>query len=464
MISGGEYGGGMAAEPPCRQRRLEPWRQQVREQCRAVADTQCSSRSEGGERDLLSAFMAAPSSSSVSSPASTMMTMEKEIDSLFEDMFAHGRRSAPPEFVLQSQDGEEDPFDKLLNNMLGLSLGAFDLKTMMADPTAADPASSTGGVIQELPEEDNGEGEEEEGVGLPYALSFDSDGDENSSQGSGHASNSEDYLESAATPEQAAENALDVMVASLARSGALTGNNEEERVIISADHLTKVLSRLGNNLLADTNSRRRLQEGHNQDPHLRVKERLARRLTEYRTDLFYSPDGTVTLYTTGFSPVMPTPRYTSMFGPVSAPPSSPLGMGSRHLDECVRSHFDNRDLGGGCHRAVGEFLLAVDHGSPMSPHFTPRMNVVDRADSPVVEQLDVFVTRARNFSIWNVIMFFAALMSVVMMLEQCFGSAEDGEDEEGNQFDYTTLPEDESESANAEGGATIFVGVPVQVV
>lgn len=196
------------------------------------------------------------------------------------------------------------------------------------------------------------------------------------------------------------------------------------------------------------------------DPHLQVKERLARRLTEYRTDLFYSPDGTITLYTMTGS----FPSSTFLSGGEPA-----LGMGSSDLDECVRSRFDNRDLEGGCRRAVGEFLLAVDHGSAESPHYQEFATVSEEYAIQFVRELVLELPNRdpHECSALGAAIFGFVLLFIALMVNKSFSRVEEQESDEddANEFDYAALPEDDAEECPArEGEARAFVGVPVQVV
>ena len=88
------------------------------------------------------------------------------------------------------------------------------------------------------------------------------------------------------------------------------------------DKLHDRLIRLSSGLLTEArgDKRRLLEEWRDDeaadnvvDPHAHIRVRLARRLTEYRTNLFYHPDGAAMVYTRSYPPIQPhtsssTPR------------------------------------------------------------------------------------------------------------------------------------------------------------
>lgn len=454
-------GNSYEAEPPCRQQRLEPWRQQVREQCRAEAESRCSDEPRaplrGGRPDSYVSF------GSPSSPASA----------LFGQLFAAGPQEAGV------NDEDEEFLDELFNRMLGFSLRAFD-KMVEEHPDSPEEEEEDEGAEEDSlepasPEEEEAEIEDEEEY-PDYSVGYSEEEEvENVEEISRDDYLMRKYVASAPTPEQAAENALDVMVASLmaARSSAdvkeaehevmAAEPEEEERtrsVFPSAAHLPLLLARRGDTLLADAAAnaaRRRLTEGAvAEDPRARVATRLARRLTEYRTDLFLSPaDGSISLYTTTFRPVFAHEAEAT-------PPA--LGLGSRPLDACVRTAFRRRELATECHRAVGELLLATDHGSPASPYHGD-FGEFGEGESAIPTL--IFGT-AMIFAFGGL---FCVLMNTV---EKYFGidDEDDEEDEgdeeveeEGSEFDYTTLPDGwVSRAGRPLGEPRVFVGVPVQVV
>jgi len=274
-------------EPPCRTRRLEPWRQQVREHCRLDATTNCRHNIEKEER------------------RATTTSFEDEINSFFDSIF-----SPPPSQQQHMNNNVEDPFDSLVRNMLGFSLNAFD--QIMAEATSQQQQPSK---IQLLSEEE-GEGRDEvneEGVDN-YPNEEDVDvGEENypdvdgedwdqfdgeqegfEEVGLGKVSTPQEDIEEdseSSASEDAAVNTMDALVANLAHRSihrAATESEEEgigaqEDIFQSLDNLPKKLFELGNNILAETtNSRRRLMEvGEGEgkvDPHLQVKERLGKNI------------------------------------------------------------------------------------------------------------------------------------------------------------------------------------------
>ena len=131
------------------------------------------------------------------------------------------------------------------------------------------------------------------------------------------------------------------------------------------DELHDRLFRLGSGLLteASEDKRRLLEVGGDDeaadnvvDPHAHVRVCLVHRLTEYRTDLFYHPDGAVMVYTRSYPPSSRAP----------VPP--PLGTGSDHVNKCLMSRMSNGDLDGGCLEAVREFSRAMtDRTLQVSP-------------------------------------------------------------------------------------------------
>jgi len=446
---------GAAGEPPCRARRLAPFRQAVREECRAVPG--CVGPAD--PHSLASSVVVSPATS-----------LEKEMEAFFADRFA-------PRFSLlgqvEDEGGEEDLFDTLFDTMLGASLRAYDRKALeipIATVGVEDGEKVVGAEKEGEEDEEQAEGDAEVGKA------------EDS-----YASGSADYLEAAATPEEAAENALDVMVASLARSGALAAKEKENEGEVAAEWLPEVLSRLGN--VVEAHSRRRLSEagpGARPDPHARVGERLVRRLTEYSSEMFLSPDGTVTLYTTSHTPLSSFQSSSSFSSfpssPFGMPPSSSfLGTGSRRADECLRSGFDNGDLEEGCNRAVAEFLLAAEP----SPGRLVRVDgETDRA-VPFDRFLygrDVDVApSAYGFATGHALALFFLFMGCAVLKGACFHQEEEEEeDSEDDEVDYAALPEDKAEEEAMDfvhfsepcqgfyGAGTsakcVFVGVPVQVV
>lgn len=493
-------------EPPCRTRRLEPWRRRVREQCLVEADSYCAAQEQHDEdeeemmetRDLrrkewkVGFDDAFSPSSSFNSPEASLMSpspmtsLEKEMDSFFETLFAPPRQHSPSaeNLRLRNNNEWEDPFDKVLSDMLGFSLRTFDQMTLM---DASNPVSNP--INPPSPLED--EGPPAEGLPTEEAEAVDS-WSEDQVPPAPFRESSEDAADITPTPEQAAENALDVMVASIARAAAVPASpttrhsedvaveegkeldkeeegeeavGEEDVGLPSIGNLSQLLFQLGQNLLSETHSeRRRLSEqGAEIDPRLRVEERLARRLTEYRTDLFYSPEGnTVTLYTTSSGPNFFPAQHSFMsaspfFGGESSSPP-PLGMGSSHVDECLRSRFSSGELEGtGCHRAVGEFLLAVDHGSPQSPHHAEFADPEIYADQILSEAHARDPHEVNNPA--SAFLGLALIIAVALLVDHFVVAQEEEEDDDDDvdEFDYTTLPEEDE-------APRVFVGLPVQVV
>lgn len=430
---------GLDGEPPCRQRRLEPWRHQIRKVCLADADSHCQKEEE---RDLRISPMESPFD-------------HMEVNSLFNAMFANPSQ-------VQNTEEEVDPFESIFNSMLDFSLRAFD--EMMIDVVS---------VSSE--EETEEETEEEDALPVPRP--------------------SLSSLEEGVTPpaepaEQAAENALDAMVASLAQrfvqkeeEVGTTEEEEEDMMIPSVVNLPQILFQLGNDLRFETHSTRRrlMEEGGERvvmDPHYQVKERLARRLTEYRTDLFFDSDGTVTMYTT--SGLFPSSAFM-------APPSSsmggnrelyetPLGMGSSHVDQCMKSRFDNGDLGEPCHEAVEQLFLAVDNRflPPPSKEAMPAIDeeIYVTVDEAAEQEYYVLLPKSHPHDGCSFIMYGAMFFAVVLVWDKYFsGSDEGGEDDDDDDNEetsdgYARLPEDDStnERPVVRGEPRVFMGVPVQVV
>lgn len=408
--------GGGGTEPPCRQRRLDPYRQHIRNKCNTEAMQHCSdirSSIDGVSRDpflramfgdedgFLSTFVALPSQG--------------------QKVMAMGR----------------DPLDDMFNQMIGESLRLFD--AAMAD-------LSENAVV---------------------------------------TSNVDDAEQSA---EATAENALDLMVSSLyqraGKSSSDTPFNKEDEEALDVNNLSERLFQLGDELLTETH-RRRLSEGE-VDPHFNVKERLARRLTEYRTDVFYYPDGSITLYTSSQPSVDDTPV---------------LGMGSEDLDDCIYSRYNSQDLSGDCHDAVELFLTATTNHEPFPhdalrameqkmEHVQSRLSRENVDDSTILVgdcavslmiMLSVysFVSAVMLYAgsidafIWfnmsiviglSVFSFgfiaFAVLVPGILVLEGCrHGCHSDGACNDGN----AKLPEDDEDDPK-QAEIRVFIGVPVQVV
>ena len=466
-----DYDGSLGAEPPCRQRRLAPWRQQIRERCRADVARRCL----GEERDLLRRGAPSPSGASLWFRASPSPASPLFGDVLFG---REGARSVA------------DPFDDLFNRVLGASLRAFDQMVLEEEPPSVGPGAVAETPGEEETQEEQQEAQEGGGEEDAEASSQEEDAEyvDVSPPSSEDASledalagdvSSEDaayrrYVKAAPTPEQAAEHALDFLVASLAahvnaaesasadvkiaEDEAASQGEEVPGVLPSTADLPGLLSQRGHALLAEAAGRRRLTEGAApaEEPRAKVEARLARRLTEYRTDLFYVPaEGTVTLYT------LSMPEAGQLQDPL--PPA--LGLGSHRLDGCVRAAFRERDLSVGCHRAVGDFLVAVEQGrSASSYHGQPGPASAEDASrgTMLLIALGTFVAIA-----------LAGLLCIALMntVEYLFCIDDDEEswaEEEAGEFDYAALPDGDTNQVT--GGEEdleeprVFVGIPLQIV
>jgi len=272
--------------------------------------------------------------------------------------------------------------------------------------------------------------------------------------------------------------------------------------------------------------RRRLSEGDN-DPHLEMKDRLARRLTEYvsQTEVFQFPGGGV-MRVVSLSPVEEeTPR---------------LGFLFREVDECIYSRYKNDDLSKGCSTAVSSFMNFVDarrsglqqqqqnvafatqsiQNSPPASILTKESHDAPPADEEtllqtlseihqqfkedsnirylvcatilssilLVTSLCILATK----NIWSffagVVIIVAALFStpifmlavtgvLVMLVYEQFCPSDENEQEEeevaGGDFDYVKLEEDKEDNDASDADVQmnkpgqqprVFIGVPVQVV
>lgn len=259
--------------------------------------------------------------------------------------------------------------------------------------------------------------------------------------------------------------------------------------------------------------RRRLSEGKPNDPHLKMKDRLARRLTEYvsKTELFLIPGGG-TMKIVSVSPVNSTPM---------------LGLGDRNVDECIYSSYQNGDLSSGCTAAVSsfmDFVTARQYGLGSRMQQTPTIQksptqnslatpvTEEAADETLLQTLSGVHQRFMNedesttrylvygsilssivllislcvLALKNIWSFFAgvaiivvgivlgpvfmlSVLAVLIIYDQFYPSDEDDEEEEDtlpNDFDYVKMKEDDDE-AEVNGSTSkprVFIGVPVQVV
>ncbi|KAL7482703.1 hypothetical protein ACHAW6_008369 [Cyclotella cf. meneghiniana] len=429
-------------EPPCRQRRLEPFRQDIRESCRAETSS-CSLSNK--DRPLDEALGLFPS----------------DVRSLLD-----GFSVMPPPSSSMAVMGR-DPWDQVFNDMMMQSLAIFDAML------AADGLSS----FSSMDQEDNSEAGEEKNEEV----------------------NTVDSKRQEA--EQAAEQALDVMVTSLFSNlkNEVPSNDEVEN---KGQEITHRLSEMGNDLLMKTHRRlAELSPSDAVDPHSSVQERLARRLTEYSVDLFFHPDGTVTLYTAS----MPPPPENDV--PV-------LGMGSKDLDQCVYSRYENGDLDKKCHEAVDMFMKALSTPGMQYGQFAKSADVRSLEQKPhsiesyssfmadyqasLMVLLMVYVILAivglstGLIDVWTFVMGIILSVSVgiwgfaslIVSLPICLvvdrfllsGSEDKGNDEEDDRdgmddYEYVKLADSEDDKGKNGGDDTVkraetlvFVGVPVCVV
>mmetsp|Transcript_20906 Transcript_20906/g.35951 ORF Transcript_20906/g.35951 Transcript_20906/m.35951 type:complete len:496 (-) Transcript_20906:84-1571(-) len=363
-----------------RQRHLEPWRQQIREQCHEEVARHCARSEDNDGRRVLDTDELRPlyQPSSYLTWMSTFSSLGKEMDSYFThfmEQYFEGQSSEDVSASESSEDGNEDQIASYLMKMMGFSLQAFDQKTL------SDHESYS--LDEEVEDSDASDVSEDTESYLPYRNEdYVLDEHEN-------ADYYEDYFsddmrsrlnEEVAvlriprpSPEQVAEGALDAMVAALVRSVSVFRANDAKAESTDVEekgekesYLQRRLSEFGNEVLTETAAaRRRLTESDAIDPRLQVKERLARRLTEYSTDVFYSPDGTkMTLYRGSVGHSTSSGRGQLVR---SSLPQASLGVASNHVDECLRSKYDNGELERRCHRAIGEFLLLVSVSDEVNP-------------------------------------------------------------------------------------------------
>jgi hypothetical protein len=504
----GMTGGG--GEPPCRQRRLEPWRRQVRERCAAEADKVC--RRSSDIRMTGDVLRRQGDSQQPLSP------LAKEIEAFFNDVIVAPTRQEGRREEEEEEKVVVDDFESIFNSMLGFSLRAFDEITMLTDENNSNGATAAAVVMEAGYHKLDGDqaaaegttaaappsGDEGERMMEDSAIShLDDDMDMDSRVFSSEGFREEVYAaeevpveqpRAAPTPEQAAEDALDAMVGALFRAVS-TANQEAQGPEQHKSELDNSLNffssrffRMGNDLLDEARTRRRLTEGA-ADPRAEVKERLGRRLTEYRTDLFAHPDGSVTLLRSSSDPfaaatlvagmsgggmavpprpptrnnnvVMSPPFFATNNNNNGAPPT-PLGMNSRHLDECLRSRYDNGDLENeDCHEAVEQLLLAVDHRA--APIGDPRMQ--QRHAQTLMFELPERRAGKEPVRYPGGVFFVGIVAALVAMYLVSDQEEDDDDEEEEEDFDYAMLPEDDAQGVAArDGGDRAFVGIPVQVV
>lgn len=442
---------GYNTEPPCRSRRLELFRQHVREECRLDAATHCPT-------------------AAVTKSATTMRSMLTP--TYTDDVWLNSLMGSVIESP-SSPSTSEDSFENIMNSMLNEFFGhMMDLETIM---------DGTDGHVLNSPPELKPLAEQSDIAEAPPSSTRPSDDTSASS-----SSSSDDI---AVTPlDEVAENSLDVLVATLAQRFI---HSEEEDKSSTADtnlpsstsssqrmnDLSQRLSQLGNDLLSETRMarRRRLQEssigGEDVvafDRQLRVKERVARRLTEYRTDLVYHPGGTVSVYTSSFQP-HPSSS-SSFFFPHAIralPPHSivsPLGMGSTHVDECMKSRYENGELSGSCFSAVDRFFAAVKDRNLSPPSHSSSHGTGDDGEPWYYDFL-------KYSCLWMIFGFF-----MEVCIRPCFFVEKDHDDNNvgDDSFDYEMLPEERTNATDHECRAhqeekrekvpCVYLGVPVQVV
>jgi hypothetical protein len=291
--------------------------------------------------------------------------------------------------------------------------------------------------------------------------------------------------------EDAAEQALDVMLTSLFSS---MDNTHQE--------MASRLNSLGNEYLS---SHRRLLSEEDRNGHKGssssedssyIKERLARRLSEYISVMYLPDDSSITVFTTSFTPIND-----------HTPPI--LGMGSRQLDNCIYSRYTNGDiLNNSCKNAVDMFMEA---------HQTPGLTYRDavaknkkmgeevmgnklQGATASITSFEEFLRRENeSYTLLLVIYALIAMLGMctglidistfvvgsivslsvvvvglwsllvvvpaVFVVDRLFGAEEEcGEEEEeevGDAYDYVKLNDEDGEM---EAETLVFVGVPVQVV
>lgn len=292
--------------------------------------------------------------------------------------------------------------------------------------------------------------------------------------------------------------------ASLSSSSSSSSSSSDEREIDNVPHEEEVFESLLGDIMDITShiqissERRRLSEGDN-DPHLEMKNRLARRLTEYvsQTELFQLPGGGI-MSVTSLSQVHETPK---------------LGLGNVDLDECIYSSYKNGDLSSGCTVAVSSYMDFVNARrsglekmvqqtpiqSSLQPHpkdvtLLQTFQALNEDDSTlrymmygsifssvlVVISLCVLAVKSIRSFIAGIAMIVAAIflgpvymlavLAVVFVIDQFYFSDDDDEEEEEDipavDFDYTKM-EDDNDAVEANGQMEkprVFIGVPVQVV
>lgn len=117
---------------------------------------------------------------------------------------------------------------------------------------------------------------------------------------------------------------------------------------------------------------------------------------------------------------------------------------------------------------MGELLLAVDHGSPDSPHHA-EFGAPETAQDNVgffifFEDISSLSDDSRKDCTNAALLGLGMLLSGALLVHLCLGSCEDDDedDDEANEFGYASLSEEDGEERRSK--ELVFVGVPVQVV
>lgn len=246
--------------------------------------------------------------------------------------------------------------------------------------------------------------------------------------------------------------------------------------------------------------------------HLNMKDRLARRLTEYvlKTEVFQLPSGGVTRVAS-VTPIEETPRLGFMF---------------RETDECMYSRYQNNgDLSPVCYEAVSslmKFIAARQSKLQQKAVMTPILNSISTAPAmkeeeqgdkkgpslPLSQKLSQIYQRAvyEDDDALRYMVFVSVLSSIMIILSLCILAAKNfaalcagvvimlscllfgplcmlamltmmfvidqfvisrrndyEEEEDVIDFDYVKMEEDEENDAQMTK-PRVFIGVPVQVV
>jgi hypothetical protein len=356
--------------------------------------------------------------------------------------------------------------------------------TGSVSPPVVNSPSEPMAPLAELPGfvEANVRKEEEAAVPSPHS-SEDTSASSSSSFSSSSSSSSSSSDDIDVPFDEVAENSLDALVATLAdrfiHSEDEDSNAKMDTTIPASkrvENLSQRLSQLGDDLLAETRiarRRRRLQEARTSDENavaidqqLPVKERLARRLTEYRTDLVYHPDGTISVYTSSFQPHHSFSSSHSII--------SPLGMGSTHVDECMKSRYENGDLVGSCFDAVSRFFAAVNDRNLSPPsHSSSSSSSSSGGGAGAGDNEPWYYTYLKFVCVWMMVALPFELY-ICCSRKGAYGDDDANDnDEEGDSFDYEMLPEEENIAPDHDRRAQqeerakvprVYLGVPVQVV